>query len=320
MLDKKYVEAEINKINKNILKFKNIRHKSLDYIFSKVNLTSGKKIRGLLLILVANSNGLKKNLKIYNLAAAIELLHYASLIHDDVIDDAEKRRGVLSLHKVLGKELSVLAGDYFFSLVTKIIFNEKNFKIFKIFIDAVNSVCKGAIDEIYNKNNIKLKENEYINIITQKTASLFQISSEIGSLLAKINSNDYENLKKFGLYSGIAFQIKDDILDITADEKELGKPTGSDIYEGKITLPLIKALKNARDSKKSEIKNIYKQKKVLENMDKIMYFIKNNNGIELAYKEAERYVNMAKKFVMKSKIKNKEALIQIADYMINRNF
>lgn len=320
MLDKQQIETEINKINKNILKFQNLKHKSLNYIFSKANLTSGKKIRGLLLISVTNSNGFKKNPKIYDLAAAIELLHYASLIHDDIIDDAEKRRGYLSLHKTLGKELSVLAGDYFFSLVTKIIFKEKNFKIFKIFIEAVNNICKGAIDELYNKNNINLKQNEYINIISQKTASLFSASAEIGSLIAKINSLDYSYLKNFGMYAGIAFQIKDDILDITGDEKELGKPAGSDIYEGKITLPLIKALKNSKNSVKLEIKKIYKDKKVVENVNEIVYFIKSNNGIELAYKEAEKYINMAKNFVIKSKIKNKEELIQIADYMINRNF
>lgn len=321
MIDKNKIEYKINLINKKIDLLKKIKNESLKEIFSKINFNSGKRIRGLLLLAVAEACGKKINSNILTYAASLELLHLGSLIHDDVIDDSEKRRGILTLHRVLGNEFSILAGDYLFSLVSKIIFNKKNFRIFSIFINSVNDICSGAIDEIYNKNNIDLTEKQYFNIISKKTGSLICASVEIGALEAKADKKVLNYLKKYGFYCGMAFQIVDDILNITGNENELGKPVGSDILEGKITLPLLMALKNSSYNQKKQIKRIYKEDRAKNNLNKIINFIKQNNGIEEARCTAENYIKKAKENISKVKLKgNKQELFYLADYILNRNF
>ncbi len=322
MTIKNKIENKVKLINKQIDLFNgNMKRESLKKIFSKINFNSGKRIRGLLLLSIAEAGGVKINSTLLSYAACLELLHLGSLIHDDVIDDSEKRRGILTLHKIFGKELSILAGDYLFSFVSKIIFKKRDLKIFDVFINSVNDICSGAIEEIYYKNNISLTEDKYIKVISQKTGSLICASVEIGALIAKIDLKTFNYLKKYSFFCGIAFQIIDDILDITGNEKELGKPVGSDIYEGKITLPLLKALKNSKLNQRKEIIEIYKSKNTKENLNKIIDFIKRNNGIEDAKLVAENYIKKAKKYLLKSDLKgNKEELIYITDYIINRTF
>ncbi len=319
MIEKSKIEHKINLINKKIDLLKKIKRESLKNIFSKIKFNSGKKIRGLLLLTTAESCGKKINSDLLTYAACVELLHLGSLIHDDVIDNSEKRRGVFTLYKIIGKELSILAGDYLFSLVSKVIFNKKKSKIFNVFINSVNDICSGAIEEIYNKNNIELTEREYLNIIQQKTGSLICASVEIGALEAKVNIKTFNYLKKYGFFCGIAFQIIDDILDITGNEKELGKPVGSDICEGKITLPLLKALKNSSKEQRKYIEKIYRKGRTKENLNKIINFIFKNKGIECAKAEAENYIKKAKAYLKKAELKgDKKELFYITDYILNR--
>lgn len=311
------IKRKLVLLKKNIIFIRKIKQKSIRYIFRNFKLLSGKSIRGLLVLTTAEALSGKINRASINTAIAIELLHQATLIHDDIIDNSYKRRGDLTLNKKIGYELSVLTGDFLFSYVNRLIFNQKLPLLLKIFTDTVKDICEGEIEEIYNKNNISLKETQYFEIIRKKTASLIRASVLCGSIFAGCNSNKF--LADYGLYTGIAFQIKDDILDMSSSSKKLGKPVGSDIKEGKATLPFILALKNADNKEKKVMKNLFKKRKIKQ----LIKFIKKNNGIKDSFLIAQNYISKAKKQLNKVKfknIKNKLQLEKIADYVINRNY
>jgi|DewCreStandDraft_4_1066084.scaffolds.fasta_scaffold02004_32 geranylgeranyl pyrophosphate synthase len=317
MLDDIYIKRKLVILKKNVYFIKKIKQKSIKYIFKNFKLLSGKGIRGLLVLTTAESlSGRISNAAIHT-AIAIELLHQATLIHDDIIDNSYKRRGDIALNKKIGYELSVLAGDYLFSFVNKIILGQKNQQLFKIFSDVVKDVCEGEIEEVYNKDNIYLKEKQYFDIIKKKTASLIRASVLCGLIVTGNNFNKF--LSDFGLYLGIAFQIKDDILDVSSNSKNLGKPVGSDIKEGKVTLPFILAFKNADKKDKKLMIKFFRQKKI----DKIIKIIKKNDGIKNSFEIAQNYITKAKEQLNKIKFKNTKSKIQlekIANYVINRNY
>ncbi len=317
MFDDADIKKKLGLIKKGLLFIKKIKQKSIKYIFKNFKLLSGKSIRGLLVLTVAEAFSGKINLSAVNTAIAIELLHQATLIHDDIIDNSYKRRGELTLNKRIGYELSVLTGDYLFSYVNRIILARNLPELFNMISITVKDICEGEIDEIYNKNNTSLKETEYFNIIKKKTASLIRASVLCGLIVAGKGYNNF--LSNYGLYSGIAFQIKDDVLDMSSNSKKLGKTAGSDIKEGKVTLPFILAYKNADAVEKKLIIKYFKQKKVKSLID----LIKKNNGIDEALLIAKKYIQMAKNQLNKIKFineKNKLQLEKIADYILNRNY
>ncbi|MCX7699174.1 MAG: polyprenyl synthetase family protein [Candidatus Goldbacteria bacterium] len=317
MFDDSDIKKKLTLLKKNISYIKKNKSKSIKYIFKNFKLLSGKNIRGLLVLITAEGLAGKINMSVINTAIAIELLHHATLIHDDIIDNSYKRRGDLALNRKIGYELSVLTGDYLFSYVNRLILKQNISLLYKIFSDVVKDICEGEIEEIYNKNNPFLKEKEYFQIIKKKTAALIRASVLCGSVLAK-NTID-KNLSDYGLYTGIAFQIKDDILDISSNSKKLGKPVGCDIKEGKATLPFILAFKNANNREKKIMKTLFLQK----NIKKLTFFIKKNNGINDSLDIARNYIYKAKKLLNNIRFKNDKSKIQlerIADYIINRNY
>ncbi|MCX8093498.1 MAG: polyprenyl synthetase family protein [Candidatus Goldbacteria bacterium] len=317
MFDDSDIKKKLTLLKKNIYYIKKNKSKSIKYIFKNFKLLSGKNIRGLLVLITAEGLSGKINMPVINTAIAIELLHHATLIHDDIIDNSYKRRGELALNRKIGYELSVLTGDYLFSYVNRLILKQNIYLLYKIFSDAVKDICEGEIEEIYNKNNPFLKESEYFQIIKKKTASLIRASVLCGSVLAK-NTID-KNLSDYGLYTGIAFQIKDDILDISSDSEKLGKPVGSDIKEGKATLPFILALKNAISEEKKIMRKLFLRK----NIKKLIFFIKKNNGIIDSLNIARNYIYRAKELLNNIRFKSNKSKIQLermADYIINRNY
>jgi len=321
MLDKYKIKERLNLINKRINLIKRIKSKSIQYIFRKTKISSGKRLRGLLVVLTAELNNSKDTEKAINTAVAMELLHHATLIHDDIVDNSEKRRGIDTLNRSIGYEFSVLTGDYIFYYVTDLLLKNNDWGLLKLFVDATRGICQGEIDEVYNKYNINLGINGYLNIIRNKTALLIKTSVKAGAYVAGIASNAVKALENYGENLGLAFQIKDDILDITGDEKKLGKRIGNDIREGKVTLPFIIAMKNAGQTKSSAIKKKFLTRK--NHTDEIIDFIMKYNGIEDAEKMAAGYINKAKGFLGKAKVKyeaKKEVLEIMADYVMERNY
>ena len=244
------LESIIEPIERDFLRFKDIYKiflntdvKLLNIILRYITNQDGKKIRPILLLL---SGGLCGGINELNIKAAVtvEILHTASLIHDDVVDNAGERRGVPTVNNLWKNQLSVLVGDYLFSSVLKNAVEMDNSEILKILSEITLRMPKGEILQIESSREFVVDEEKYFNIISNKTAGLFSACCEISAVIGNVNLNKRIALKKFGEYLGIAFQIKDDLFEFNGERKIIGKPKGVDIKNNSITLPLIYSLNN----------------------------------------------------------------------------
>jgi len=253
----------------------------------------GKKIRPLLVLLSSKTAG-KVNDRSYRGAVLVELLHTATLIHDDVVDNADKRRGVWSINALFKNKVSVLMGDYLLSRGLMIAVEGKDFDFLGVITNAVRRMSEGELLQIQKTRKLDIDEETYFKVISDKTASLLETCCVIGAMSASDNSEYHEALKKFGHSIGISFQIRDDILDYEGTSSLIGKPVGGDIKEKKITLPLIYSLRQVSDSKASEIKKLLKNGKDKDKVKKIIQFVRENNGIDYALQTAQKYSVEAK--------------------------
>ncbi|MBU0472612.1 MAG: polyprenyl synthetase family protein [Bacteroidetes bacterium] len=292
--------------------------KILDYALRFILSQKGKRIRPLLVLLSAKISG-KISERSFRGASLVELLHTATLVHDDVVDEAEKRRGFPSLNKIWGNKISVLVGDFLLSKGLMIAVENNDFDFLKTITNTVKRMSEGELLQIYKAKKLDINEETYFKIISDKTASLFSTCCEIGALSATENSEKIEALKNYGEYLGIAFQIKDDILDFIGKTKVFGKVQGGDIKEKKLTLPLIYALENCDVSKRNKmIKLIRKGKN--DFVGEIISFVKESNGIVYSQNIAEEYSAKAKKCLdVFEDSDSKTSLIKLVNYVIKRD-
>ena len=253
----------------------------------------GKKIRPLLVLLSSKIAG-GVNDRSYRGAVLVELLHTATLIHDDVVDNADKRRGVWSINALFKNKVSVLMGDYLLSKGLMIAVDGKDFDFLGVITDAVRRMSEGELLQIQKTRKLDIDEETYFKVISDKTASLLETCCVIGAMSASDNSEYHEAMRKFGHSIGISFQIRDDILDYEGTSSLIGKPVGGDIKEKKITLPLIYSLRQVSNSKASEIKKLLKNGKDKDKVKKVIQFVKENNGIDYALQIAQKYSLEAK--------------------------
>lgn len=253
----------------------------------------GKKIRPLLVLLSSKIAG-GVNYRSYRGAVLVELLHTATLIHDDVVDNADKRRGVWSINALFKNKVSVLMGDYLLSKGLMIAVDGKDFDFLGVITDAVRRMSEGELLQIQKTRKLDIDEETYFKVISDKTASLLETCCVIGAMSASDNSEYHEAMRKFGHSIGISFQIRDDILDYEGTSSLIGKPVGGDIKEKKITLPLIYSLRQVSNSKASEIKKLLKNGKDKDKVKKVIQFVKENNGIDYALQIAQKYSDEAK--------------------------
>ena len=220
-------------------------------LLKNFDICSGKMIRPAMVLLAGRCCGQVTDKHIF-IAAIIEIIHNATLLHDDVVDEGQKRRDVPTINSLWGNESAVLLGDFLFSKAC-LMSAELEPQISKIVAVAMEQICQGELSQIANRQNWNLTETEYTDIIIDKSASLFRTSCYLGAVLADADKSKTEAMADFGLNTGIAFQITDDLLDITADESETGKTGGRDIDKNKLTLSVIHLLKAADENQKSEI-------------------------------------------------------------------
>ncbi|MCP2519930.1 polyprenyl synthetase family protein [Candidatus Aminicenantes bacterium AC-335-K20] len=300
------LEEELKKVTQSPI---DIVSKIGNYIFKG----KGKRIRPALLILCSKLLGYHEK-EIIRYASVIEFIHTASLIHDDIVDNSNIRRGRKTIHYKWGSNISVLLGDYLYILSIKLSLND-NSKIIQSLSDVTCQMIEGELLELNESWNFDIEEEKYLEIIKKKTASLFAGSCKIGALLANATEEEENSLTDFGLNTGIAFQIIDDMLDFTSTEKALGKPVLSDLKEGKITLPLIYTLRN----RKEEILKLICGKRKIFNTEEILNIINEAGGIDYTYKKAESYINKAKKNLkIFSDSVYKDSLIILSDYVLTR--
>ena len=253
---------------------------------------NGKQLRPILVLLCAKICG-KISQQTIESAVALELLHTASLIHDDVVDDTFERRGRKSVHAQWNNKIAVLSGDYMLSNALHYATRTKNIRVLELISNVGLQLSDGELLQLINTEQSKIREEDYFNIIRKKTALLFSTCTEIGALSVGAASDVQEHLRNYGEYLGICFQLKDDIFDYYEDTN-IGKPTGNDIRDGKITLPLIYALQNTSGKERDEIfATIQRKNFSAENVHRILRFAHENGGIAYAKEQMERYKKKA---------------------------
>ncbi len=281
--------------------------------------SGGKRFRPSLLILSARLCGYQGERHI-NLASALEFIHTASLLHDDVMDDAELRRGRSSVNSIWGDKTSILVGDYLFSQASSLVAQDGDLRIIKIFAEFMSRMAEGELLQHVSRRKITLNEDDYLSVIIKKTAILISVACQVGAILGEASPEEESALIDFGMDLGVAFQLKDDCLDYNSEEKELGKGIGTDLKEGEVTLPLISALKKCTPQERKEIEKVISAKVLKKaGLNIVIALIENYGGINYALDRANEYVTEAKQYLnIFPDSPEKYALRLMADYAIAR--
>jgi|TARA_Y100000780_G_scaffold22716_1_gene19153 octaprenyl-diphosphate synthase len=256
--------------------------------------TGGKRLRALLTLGSAKLCGYLKGGRDINLAACIELIHAATLMHDDVIDNGEIRRGKKTLNFVWGNQSSILVGDYLLSRCFEMMVEDGNLEILRLLSSTSAQIAQGEILQLQHKGEIDMLEETYFKIILAKTGKLFAAATKVGAILGNKNNKIKDALEFYGKNLGLTFQIADDSLDYNSELNLFGKKIGNDFYEGKITLPIILLYQKANDAEKIKIKEFFTKKNRDEkNFKVILELIKKYNIISQCYKKAEHFIDLA---------------------------
>jgi octaprenyl-diphosphate synthase len=278
----------------------------------------GKKIRPLLVLLSAKVAG-GVNDRTYRGAVLVELLHTATLVHDDVVDNADKRRGFWSVNKIFKNKAAVLMGDYLLSRGLLIAVEGKDYDFLEVITNTVKRMSEGELLQIQKTRKLDIDEATYFRVITDKTASLLETCCEIGSMSASDNKDYHSAMRLFGESIGVAFQIRDDILDYEGKTKLIGKPVGGDIKEKKITLPLIYSLNQVSNGEASKVRKLIKNRNGKESVKEIIDFVHQHKGIEYALDTAHNYSQKAKEALkIFPDSPGKIALEALVDFVIDR--
>jgi len=264
----------------------------INAVIEHIMASRGKRLRPAMLFLTARSGGYHSP-RLVEAALAIELIHTATLLHDDVVDEADFRRGRLTVNHQWNNLVSVLMGDFLFSRAFVVMLKTGSSEVIRSINAATERVSFGELRQIEESANYDLGEKDYLKIISDKTAALFAAASETGPILKKASARERSKYRAFGENVGIAFQIADDLLDFVGNSDKTGKNTGADLIQGKVTLPLIHSL--ARSSKKvrAEITSIMSNGINRRGIDRIVRFVTEQGGIDYAYGVAREYAERA---------------------------
>ncbi len=324
----RHYAPELKSVEKELLSIFNSSATVIPLIGKHIINSGGKRVRPLFLLMSAelcNYHGTRRA----QLGAIIEAIHTASLLHDDVIDGAETRRGRAAAHTVWGNQVVVLVGDFLYSNALRLAVTQKSQKIMEALSEATTRMTEGELLQLNKTGDPEITMDEYFKIISAKTGILISAACRIGAIIAGQSEEREKALSQFGLKTGIAFQLADDILDYVAQQKDLGKKLGKDLEEGKITMPLIQLLKVASASEKKEVINIIQETagttkgvssaKTKSNLEKIILLFTRYNAIDESFNIARCLVEEAKAELNAFPDSgDKEAILAMADYTLQR--
>jgi octaprenyl-diphosphate synthase len=244
----------------------------------------GKRLRPALLLLTCGALGYVGSQR-FNLAAVVEFIHTATLLHDDVVDDSAMRRGNPTANESFGNPASVLVGDFLYSRAFQMMVEAQNMRIMEVLADATNVIAEGEVMQLMNMHNAELDEQAYLQVIRSKTAKLFEASARVGAILAGATADMEDACAEYGQALGTAFQVIDDVLDYTGNAEVLGKNIGDDLREGKATLPLIAAMQRASSDERAIIKSAIESGDV-HLLDEVVRIVKNTGALEVTRQAA----------------------------------
>jgi octaprenyl-diphosphate synthase len=280
----------------------------------------GKRMRPALLLLANRYAGRRREGTI-RLAAVVELLHSATLIHDDVIDSADTRRGRPSANSRWGNHRSVLAGDWLYMQSFQMALEERNFRILDVLIDLTKKMVEGELIQLAKIGRIDVTEDDALKLATHKTACLFSGCARLGAVLGGLEGEEEEALADYGMYAGLAFQLVDDLLDFTASAKQLGKPVLSDLKEGKVTLPLIYAMQNGHREARELVARVLEEKEFVSvKPERLVALVHESGALQKTRILAHEYAAKAKACISSGQRDSEyaRALLTLPDFILER--
>lgn len=311
------MNKEISLIEERIKEVTNTDNQMITTAANHLIDAGGKRIRPIF-VLLSSQFGQANQDEIINVAVALELIHMASLVHDDVIDFASVRRGQPTVNEKWNNGTAIYTGDFIFARTLELLKSFKNSRLHQVLSNTMHELCIGEIDQIRDKYRMNQNLLTYMRRIKRKTALLISSSTEMGALAANVDEHHVKLLKKYGYYIGMSYQIIDDILDFTSTEKELGKPVGNDLINGNLTLPALLALDDP-DIYQSIEKIFTSSKREQEEIEQLINKIKTSENIERAYQFSQAYLRKAFQVLEKlPDIEAKVTLKQIAVYLSKR--
>ena len=296
----------------------NLIHKMTDYHLK----SGGKRIRPLLTLASAKLCGYKDGHRDINLAACVELIHSATLMHDDVIDEGTVRRGKETLNKVWNNHSSVLIGDYLLSRCFEMMVEDGNLEVLKLLSSTSSKIAQGEVLQLQHKGEVDMLEETYLKIISAKTAELFAAATKVGAILSDAENKEKDALEFYGRNLGLTFQIADDTLDYNAELKLFGKKIGQDFFEGKITLPIILLFQKLGNDEKKILSNMFKKElRTKDDFNEIIALINKYKIIQECYQKAQHYINLASNSLSVFKdSEEKNILKRLTSFSLSRNF
>ena len=284
--------------------------------------TGGKRLRALLTLGTAKMCGYSKGSRDINLAACVELIHSATLMHDDVIDEGTVRRGKETLNKIWNNHSSVLIGDYLLSRCFEMMVEDGNLEVLRLLSSTSSKIAQGEVLQLQHKGEVDMLEETYLKIISSKTAELFAAATKVGAILSDAKSKEKDALEFYGRNLGLTFQIADDTLDYNSELKLFGKKIGQDFFEGKITLPVILLFQKLDSKDKMNLIKIFnKDSRTKEDFNKIIFLINEYRIIKECYQKAQHYINLASNSLsVFADSKEKNILKNLTSFSLSRNF
>ncbi len=316
-VDNKLLLVE-EKIKQKLLSDVELVKKMTDYHLN----TGGKRLRALLTLGSAKMCGYSKGSRDVNLAACVELIHSATLMHDDVIDNGSLRRGQKTLNKIWDNHSSVLVGDYLLSRCFEMMVEDGNTEVLRLLSSTSSKIAQGEVLQLQHQGEVDMLEETYLKIISAKTAELFAASTKVGAILSNVENKEKEALEFYGRNLGLTFQIADDTLDYNSELKLFGKKIGKDFYEGKVTLPIILLFQKSNKQEKEKLKDIFSKSSRDEiDLSYSLSLIKKYNVIKACYQKAQHYINLASNSLTVFKdCEEKDILDNLTSFSLSRSF
>ena len=315
------IRADLEQVDREFAKHVQSQVDLIPQIGRYIQTSGGKRVRPAVLIMAARLSGYRGD-RATLYAAVVEFIHTATLVHDDIIDESELRRGRLAVHSRWGNDITVLLGDYLYIKSMAMALTHDAIDIVRLLCDVTLKMIEGELYQLTKNGDADITEDEHFDIIRRKTAYLFGGCAEIGGVLGAVSGEQQQALREYGFNLGVAFQIVDDLLDFTGDAQAVGKPLASDLREGKVTLPLIHLLRQSSDGVASSIVReiIASRSASPDQWAELLTGLKQQASIDYAFRRAEEFAERAKKpLYLFPPSAERDALLALPDYVLSRD-
>jgi octaprenyl-diphosphate synthase len=314
------IRADLGAVEREFLRHVESRVELIPQIGKYIQTSGGKRVRPAVLLMASRLAGYRGDRAVLY-ASVVEFIHTATLVHDDIIDDAELRRGRLAVHSRWGNDITVLLGDYLYIKSMAMALTQDSLDVIRLLCDVTLRMIEGELYQLTKQGDVDITEDEHFEIIRRKTAYLFSGCAQIGGKLGNVSAELEEALRQYGFNLGIAFQLVDDLLDFTADEEILGKPIGGDLREGKVTLPIIYLLQRADGSASDLVRRIVNDRTVTpESWREVKQLLAEHRATDAAYRRAVEFAAAAKACLsVFPPTPERDALHALPDYVLARD-